>query len=152
MPRSSDCPRWLHTISADPAHACVMPPEVSWSRSSFCSDTSRYRAVSRMQAALEGSGQRPDWHRTASLRKTSVWIIGRFVDITGPICARRDNSHVLLGLEPSGQHDWPVMSTSRKLTSTPLEQSSKGRVARNMSTGGSLGLFPTRPFRGSYPS
>ena len=31
-------------------------------------------------------------------------------ELTGPICARARNSHALYGLDPSGQHDWPVIS------------------------------------------
>jgi hypothetical protein len=36
--------------------------------------------------------------------------VDKLSKITGPICARGDNAHVLSELGPSGQHDWPVMS------------------------------------------
>ncbi|MCX6636301.1 MAG: hypothetical protein NT090_14655, partial [Acidobacteria bacterium] len=31
--------------------------------------------------------------------------------LTGPICARGDNLHILRELDPRGHHDWPVQPT-----------------------------------------
>ncbi len=34
--------------------------------------------------------------------------------LTGPICARADNVHILFGLDARGHHDWPVKATIRQ--------------------------------------
>src|SRR5215469_9808388 len=40
--------------------------------------------------------------------KSAGWPVN--FDITGPICARARKLHSMRKLDPSGHHDWPVMS------------------------------------------
>src|SRR5215471_4319741 len=42
--------------------------------------------------------------------KSAGWPVN--FDITGPICARARKLHILRKLDPSGHHDWPVMSAT----------------------------------------
>ena len=47
-----------------------------------------------------------------ALYKQAVWPVN--FGLTGPICARANKVHILLGLAARGHHDWPVKRVIRE--------------------------------------